>query len=87
MKTIVPQLVLIFSLSYIFPAFAETGAAMIKGTEENSPISGTVILEDVGGVGPRRLESGKVYEIEVGSAPFIGPEAAPITVVEWADFQ
>ena len=53
MKTIVPQLVLIFSLSYIFPAFAETGAAMIKGTEENSPISGTVILEDVGGVGLR----------------------------------
>jgi len=53
MKTIVPQLVLIFSLSYIFPAFAETGVAMIKGTEENSPVSGAVILEDGGGVGLR----------------------------------
>jgi len=35
----------------------------------------------------KRLDPKKVYKIEVGSAPIRGPKSAPITVVEWADFQ
>ena len=35
----------------------------------------------------KRLDPKKVYKIAVGSAPIRGPKSAPITVVEWADFQ
>ena len=35
----------------------------------------------------KRLDPNKAYKIEVGSAPIRGPKSAPITVVEWADFQ
>ena len=35
----------------------------------------------------KRLDPKKAYKIEVGSAPIRGPKSAPITVVEWADFQ
>ncbi len=35
----------------------------------------------------KRLDPRKAYKIEVGSAPIRGPKSAPITVVEWADFQ
>jgi hypothetical protein len=37
--------------------------------------------------GPQRPDSTKVYTVEVGSAPIKGPKTAPITVVEWVDFQ
>ncbi len=36
---------------------------------------------------PQRPDPQKAYEIEVGRAPFKGPKNAPITIVEWADFQ
>jgi hypothetical protein len=36
---------------------------------------------------PKRLDPKNVYEIEIGSAPIKGPKNAPITIVEWADFQ
>ncbi len=35
----------------------------------------------------KRLDPRKAYKIEVGSAPIRGPKSAPITVIEWADFQ
>lgn len=35
----------------------------------------------------RRPDPDRVYQVAVGNAPFKGPASAPITVVEWADFQ
>jgi len=35
----------------------------------------------------RRPDPNKVYKVAVGSAPTQGPKSAPITIVEWADFQ
>ena len=35
----------------------------------------------------RRPDPNRVYEVAVGSAPFKGNKDAPITIVEWADFQ
>ena len=37
--------------------------------------------------GPQRPDSKKVYQVAVGSAPIRGPKSAPVTIVEWADFQ
>ena len=62
-------------------------SASLQGAMEAAQNVAKAAAKPSAAAGPRRLESGKVYEIEVGSAPFIGPKAAPITVVEWADFQ
>ncbi|MDG2050487.1 MAG: DsbA family protein [Myxococcota bacterium] len=35
----------------------------------------------------RRPDPAKRYEIDLGSAPVLGPASAPVTVVEWSDFQ
>lgn len=34
-----------------------------------------------------RPDPAKVYQVAVGSAPFIGPEDAKVTIVEFSDFQ
>ena len=36
---------------------------------------------------PGRPDPNKRYDIELGSAPVLGVESAPVTVVEWSDFQ
>jgi hypothetical protein len=35
----------------------------------------------------QRPDPKKARKIEVGSAPVKGPESAPVTIVEWVDFQ
>ena len=36
---------------------------------------------------PNRPDANKEYEVEVGEAPVKGPAEAPVTIVEWSDFQ
>lgn len=36
---------------------------------------------------PARPDPGRKYEVAIGSAPVIGPNSAPVKIVEWSDFQ
>jgi protein-disulfide isomerase len=36
---------------------------------------------------PQRPDPGREYDVEVGEAPTLGSEDAPVTIVEWSDFQ
>lgn len=36
---------------------------------------------------PNRPDANREYEVELGEAPVKGPEDAPVTIVEWSDFQ
>lgn len=55
----------------------------LKGAMENAAVARAPAAP----TRSRRPDPNRVYKVDVASAPVRGDEKAPITIVEWADFQ
>jgi protein-disulfide isomerase len=62
-------------------------SASLKGALEAAQVVAKAAARPSAAAGPQRPDSQQVYKVEVGSAPTRGPKDAPVTIVEWADFQ
>ena len=63
----------------------QKAAAALKRGVKQEKLYETLIAENVRAAG--EVQQPAAVKIEVGSAPVLGPKNAPITIVEWSDFQ
>jgi protein-disulfide isomerase len=62
----------------------KANAALKKGVKPEK-LYETLVAENVGAAGAQ--EHQVAAKIDVGNAPVLGPKNAPVTIVEWSDFQ
>ena len=80
--------------SYMLSTAIDRGAgeittltARLKSAMETAKEATEAAAKPSARVAPQRPDPKKAYQIEIGSAPVKGPKSAPVTIVEWADFQ
>jgi protein-disulfide isomerase len=73
--------------AYLLAMSIDRGSAELAGLSESLKTAAAAPAAAARPSAPGRPDPGKVYEIDVGSAPIRGSKSAKVTIVEWADFQ